>query len=326
MNVTAPSGGMNTNRRTRSGPPARPLLLPILAAMALLGVAPAAQAKSPLRCDHTHGTELAHSTVVKVYKVKSGSSYRYFGCAKPRGPVVALTQTFKRSDVKLVAAAGAYAAFTRTISGSDTIAVVDARTGRKRHGVFPPSGIEFDVDPATSQIGAARVNSSGELLVSYIGLGDGSTTDSTVFIYAFDNNYDEQLLDSGPSSKLLAKSIKLHNEDVSWSHNGVTRTATIGEVPLSVTSGVGPTAGDVATSPEGGIACHLAGMTLTGTCVGSFAPGTMVTVTATGAANATVTIAGGCSAVHAPVAGQATSVATCQVRLDRAKAVKVTFS
>jgi len=305
---------------------ARPLFLPLFAAAALLAAAPVAQAKSPLRCNHTHGTELAHSSVVKIYKVKSGSSYRFFGCAKPSGPVVAMTQTFKGSAVKLVAAAGAYAAFTRTISGSDTIAVVDARTGKKRHGLFPPSSIEFDVDPATPQIGAARVNSSGELLVSYIGLGDGSTTDSTVFVYAFDNNYDEQLLDSGPSSKLPPKSIKLHDEDVSWTHNGVTRTAKIGEVPLSVTSGGGPTAGDVTTSPEGGIACHLAGMTLTGTCVGSFAPDTTVTVTATGAPNATVTISGGCSAVHAPVAGQATSVATCEVRLDRAKSVKVTFS
>jgi hypothetical protein len=326
MNVTARSGGIDPTRRTRSSRTARPLLVPIIAAAALLGVAPAAQAKGALRCNHTHGTELAHSAVVKVYKVKSGSSYRYFGCAKPSGPVIALTQTFKKNDVKLVAAAGAYAAFTRTISGSDTIAVVDARTGKKRHGLFPPSDIEFDVDPATPQIGAARINSSGELLVAYIGLGDGSTTDSTVYIYAFDKNYNEQLLDSGPSSKLLAKSIKLHNEDVSWTRDGATRTATIGEVPLSVTSGGGPTAGDVATSPEGGIACHLAGMTLAGTCVGSFAPGTMVTVTATGAANATVTIAGGCSAVHAPVAGQATSVATCDVRLDRAKTVKVTFS
>jgi hypothetical protein len=30
--------------------------------------------------------------------------------------------------------------------------------------------------------------------------------------------------------------------------------------------------------------------------------------------------------VHAPVAGQASSVATCRVRMDRAKSVKVTFS
>ena len=42
----------------------------------------------------THGTELAHSAVVKVYKVKTGSTYRYFGCARPRGPVIALTSRF----------------------------------------------------------------------------------------------------------------------------------------------------------------------------------------------------------------------------------------
>ena len=41
--------------------------------------------------------------------------------------------------------------------------------------------------------------------------------------------------------------------------------------------------------------------------------------------NATVTISGGCSAVHAPVAGQASSVATCSMRLSSAKSVKVTF-
>lgn len=300
-----------------------PALLAIFAALLL--PAAAAQAASPKRCNTTHGKELAHSTVVKVYKVRTGTTYRFFGCAKPRGPVVALTQPFRGNQVKLVAAKGAYVAFTRTIRGSDTIAVVDARTGKKRHGLFPPGNIEFDIDPSTPQIGAARVNTKGELIVAYIGLGEGSTTDSTVYIYAFDSHYHAQLLDSGRSSKLIAKSIRLTGEDVSWTHDGVTRTARIGEVSLSVVSGGGPTAGDVTTSPEGGIACHIAPAGLAGTCVGSFEPDTYLTVTATGNAAATVTISGACSAVHAPVAGQATSVATCSVLLSSAKSVKVTF-
>ncbi|MEY2443226.1 MAG: hypothetical protein QOJ46_2652 [bacterium] len=291
----------------------------------LLSTADGAAAKTK-RCRSTHGVELAHSAVVKVYKVKTGSSYRYFGCARPNGPVIALTQPFRGNQVRLVAAKGAYVAFTRTISGRGTIAVVDARTGKKRHGLYPPGDIEFDIDPSTPQIGAARVNTEGELVVSYIGLGDGSSTDSTIYIYAFDKNYHEQLLDSGPSSKLIANSIKLSGKDVSWTHDGVQRTAKIGEVSLSVTSGGGPTAGDVTTSPEGGIACHVATAGLTGTCVGSFAPNEYVTVTAKGAPTATVTISGGCSAVHAPVAGQASSVATCSVSMNSAKSVKVTFS
>jgi hypothetical protein len=285
-----------------------------------------AGAANPTRCNRTHGTELAHSAVVKVYKVKTGASFRFYGCAKPRGPVIALTQPFRGTAVKLVAAKGAYVAFTRTISGKDTIAVVDARTGKKRHGLYPPRDIEFDIDSRTPQIGAARVNSRGELVVSYIGLGEGSSTDSTVYIYAFDNDYNEQLLDSGTSSKLSAKSIRLSGKDVSWTHDGAQRTAKIGEVPLSVTAGGGPTAGDVTTSPEGGVACHIAPAGLTGNCVGSFAPNAYVTVTATGGPAATVTISGGCSAVHAPVAGQASSVATCAVRMSSAKAVRVTFS
>ncbi len=195
----------------------RRAMLAALAGALLLPAADAAAAK-PARCDKTKGTELAHSAVVKVYKVKSGPSYRYFGCAKPRGPVVALTKPFQGRDVKLVAAKGAYVAFTRTISGRDTIAVVDARTGKKRHGLYPPDEIEFDVDPSTPQIGAARVNARGELVVSYIGLGDGSSTDSTVFIYAFDLDYHDQLLDNGTSSKLRAKSIKLSGRTVSWTH------------------------------------------------------------------------------------------------------------
>ena len=303
----------------------RRAMLAALVGAILLPAADAAAA-GPTRCDRTHGTELAHSSVVKVYKVKSGSSYRYFGCAKPRGPVIALTKPFQGKDVKLVAAKGAYVAFTRTISGRDTIAVVDARTGKKRHGLYPPDDIEFDVDSQTPQIGAARVNTRGELVVSYIGLGDGSSTDSTVYVYAFDTRGNEQLLDSGTSSKLSARSIKLSGETVSWTHDGATRTAKIGEVALTVTSGGGPTAGDVTTSEEGGIACHIAPAGLTGTCTGSFAPNDYVTVTAKGAANATVTISGGCSAVHAPVAGQASSVATCRVTMNRAKSVKVTFS
>jgi hypothetical protein len=296
--------------------------------VAVLGAAllPAADAGAATkRCNQTHGTDLAHSAVVKVYKVRTGSSYRFYGCAKPRGPVVALTKPFRGSQVKMVAAKGAYAAFTRTVSGRDTISVVDGRTGKKRHGLYPPDDIEFDVDPGTPQIGAARVNTQGELVVSYIGLGDGASTDSTVYVYAFDKNLNEQLLDSGTSSKVIATSIRLSGEDVSWTNDGATRTAKIGEVPLSVTSGGGPLAGDVTTSPEGGIACHVAPAGLTGNCVGSFAPNAYVKVTATGAPNATVTISGGCSAVHAPVAGQASSVATCEVRMSSAKSVKVKF-
>ena len=127
-----------------------------------------------------------------------------------------------------MAAKGAYVAFTRTIRGKATIASVDARTGRKRRGLFPPAAIEFDVDPRTPQIVAARVNTAGELVVSYAGLGEGDTTDATIHIYAFDRTYHEQLLDSGPSSKLLARSIRLKGRDVSCTHSGMTRTARIG--------------------------------------------------------------------------------------------------
>lgn len=298
----------------------------LLALAAILVPAAGAFAANPTRCNKTRGVELAQSKVVKVYKVKTGSSYRFYGCAKPRGPVVALTRPFRGNAVKMVAAKGAYAAFTRTISGRDTISVVDARTGKKRRGLYPPDEIEFDIDPRTPQIGAARVNTRGELVVAYIGLGDGASTDSTVYIYAFDRNYNVQLLDSATSSKLAAKSIKLSGEDVSWTNGGATRTAKIGEVSLRITNGGGPLAGDVTTSPEGGIACYVAPTALTGSCVGSFSPNEDVTVTAKGAPNATVTISGGCSAVHAPVAGQASSVATCSVRLSSAKSVKVTFS
>lgn len=300
------------------------LPLPVLACLVLLP-ASGAQAAGK-RCNNTHGTELAHSSLVKVYKVKSGSSYRFYGCKKSSGPVVALTKPFTGNKVKMVAAKGAFAAFTRVLDGRDTISVVDARTGRQHHGLYPPDDIEFDVDPATPQIGAARLNTKGELVVSYIGLGRAGSAASEVYVYAFDADGDQQLLDSGPSNKVGAKTIAISGEDVSWSHDGAKRTAKIGEVSLEVTSGGGPTAGDVTTSPEGGIACHVAGATLTGTCVGSFDPNAYVTVTATGPATSTVTIAGGCSAVHAPVAGQATSVAQCSVRLSEAKAVKVTFS
>ena len=298
------------------------LLLAGLAVVVLHGADAAGAAK---RCNQTRGSELAHSAVVKVYKVRVGSSYRFFGCAKPSGPIVALTQPFKGNAVKLVSAKGAYVAFTRTIRGQDTIATVDARTGRKRRGLFPPRDIEFDIDPRTPQIAAARVNASGELVVSYVGLGEGETRDSKIHIYAFDRTYHQQLLDSGPSSKLIAKSIKLKGRDVSWTHDGMTRTARIGAVSLSVGGG-GATEGTVTTSPEGGIACHVSPLGLTGICVGSFEVSSSIQVVATGAATATVTISGACSAVHAPVAGQATSVATCMVFLDRSKSVKVTFS
>lgn len=295
--------------------------LALAAAFAVLPASGASAAQK--RCNQTHGTELAKSKVVKVYKVKTGSSYRFYGCAKPKGPVIALTQSFKGNAVKMVAAKGAFAAFTRTIGKEDTIAVVDARTGKKRHGLYPPSGIEFDVDPDTPQIGAAKINEQGELVVSYVGLGDGSSTADTVYIYAFDNSgdyYDEgQLLDSGSSSKLSAKSIKLSGEAVSWTHDGKTRSATIGQVPLSILGDpLSSKEGDV--TAEGGISCHLTKDSVDGNCIGSFDSGDTVTITAKAATpGGTVTISGGCSASQ-------TDTATCDVKLAKASSVKVKFS
>ena len=303
-------------------------LLP-LAATAAVVLLPASSARAAvLRCNHTTGKELAHSSVVKVYKVKvrGSTSSRYYGCARPRGTVAPLTKPFKGGAVKLVAAKAAYVAFTRTLGGQDTVSVVDARTGRQQHGLYPPN-VEFDTDPSTPQIGKVRLNSAGEAAISYIGLGSGSSTDSTTYIYAFDRNGDEQLLDSGPSRKLPPASVRLARETVTWTHDGTAHAVKIGEVALTVTAAQGTlAAGDVTTSPEGGLACHVAQPGLAGTCLGFFAPNTRVLVTATGAATSTVTIAGACSAVHAPVPGQATSVATCLVLMSRARRVTVGFN
>lgn len=300
-----------------------PLLLTVTAAVALL---PAGAAQAAQRCNKTHGKELAHSSVVKVYKLTVGSSFRYYGCAKPRGPVTALTKPFKGRAVKLVAAKAAYVAFTRRIRTQDTVSVVDARTGRQQHGLYPPN-VEFDTDPATPQIGKVRLNDSGEVAVSYNGLGSGNSTGSTTYIYAFDQNGNEQLLDSGPSSALPPSSIRLAGKAVSWIHDGATHTVKLGQVSLTVTAASGVvTAGDVTTSPEGGLACHVAQLGLSGTCIGFYPPNARVTVTATGAANTTASISGACAAVHAPVAGQATSVATCEVTMSQARTVSVRFT
>ena len=298
-----------------------------IVALAACAVAfPAATARAaPLRCDKTHGRELAHSSVVKVYKVKQDRTYRFYGCARPRGPVVALTQRFKGNEVKLVAAKAAFVAFTRTIRGSDTIAVVDARTGRKRHGLFPPSGIEFDIDRSTPQIGIARINDKGELVVAYVGLGDGTSTDSMIHLYAFDQRGHQQLLDRGPSSKLPMKSVRLAGEDVSWLHDGATRTARIGSVPLSVTSGRGLASGTVTTQPDVGIACSIGPAGVSGNCVGSFDPQVTVAVSAVAAPGTRVTIRGACSATFVPVGGNLPSSTGCPVFMGGPQSVEVTF-
>lgn len=306
----------------------RRLLLIWTATALAVALVPAAGAEAAgLRCNHTRGKELARSAVVKVYKVKqSRTVFRYYGCARPSGLVAPLTKPFKANAVKLVASKAAYVAFTRTLSGQQTISVVDARTGRQRHGLYPPR-IEFDTDPATPQIGRVRLNTKGELAVSYVGLGSGSSTDSTTYIYAFDQNGNEQLLDSGPSRTLPPSSVRLVNEAVSWTHAGTTHTVKLGEVSLTVTASKGTlTSGDVTTAPAGGLACHVAQQTLAGTCIGFYPPNTRVRVIATGAASSTVTISGACAAVHAPVAGQATSVATCEVDMSRARKVTVGFN
>ena len=278
-----------------------------------------------LRCDKTHGTEPSHSSVVKVFKVKQGKNFRFYGCARPRGPVVALTQRFTGNQVKLVAAKAAYVAFTRVIRGSDTIAVVDARTGRKRHGLFPPGGIEFDIDRATPQIGIARINETGELVVAYVGLGDGSSRDSMIHLYAFDRVGHQQLLDRGPSSKLLMKSVRLNGENVTWLHDGVTRTARVGSVPLSVTTGSGTASGTVTTEPDVGIACGIGPAGVSGSCIGSFDPQAMVSVHAIAAANTRVTIRGACNATYVPVTANLPASASCVVNMSGPQSVEVTF-
>jgi hypothetical protein len=199
-----------------------------LAGAALVPASVAGAAGPPKRCDAARG-DRAHNPVVKVFKLKVHDGYRFYGCARERGPVVALTQPFRGNQVRMVASSGAFAAFTRTIAGKDTIAAVDARTGKKRRGFFPPDKIEFDIDSRTPQIGAARVNARGELVVAYLGLGDGTSTDSAVFIFAFDNTYVSRELDHGPSSRLDPKSIRLSGEHISWTNHGVTRTATMGK-------------------------------------------------------------------------------------------------
>jgi hypothetical protein len=298
----------------------------IVALIACVVALPMADARAaPLRCDKTHGRELSHSSVVKVYKVKQGTNFRFYGCARPRGPVVALTQRFKGNEVKLVAAKAAYVAFTRTIRGSDTIAVVDARTARKRHGLFPPYGIEFDIDSATPQIGLARINEKGELVVAYVGLGDGTTTDSMIHLYAFDQAGHQQLLDRGASSKLPMKSLRLSGEDVSWLHDGVTRTARIGSVPLAVTSGQGLGSGTVTTQPDVGITCSITPGGVSGSCVGSFEPGVGATVFASAAAGTRVTIRGACSATYVPVMSGLPSSTSCPVFMGGPQSVEVTF-
>ncbi len=298
----------------------------IVALIACVAVLPVADARAaPLRCDKTHGRELAHSSVVKVYKVKQGKAFRFYGCARPHGPVVALTQKFTGNQVKLVAAKAAYVAFTRTIRGSDTIAVVDARTGRKRHGLFPPGGIEFDIDRATPQIGLARINDKGELVVAYVGLGDGTSRDSTIHLYAFDQAGHQQLLDRGPSSKLPMKSVRLSGEDVSWLHDGVTRTARVGSVPLSVTTGSGPASGTVTTEPDVGIACSIGPTGASGICIGSFDPQASVGVHAIAATNTRVTIRGACNATYVPVMTNLPAGASCIVNMGGPQSVEVTF-
>ena len=307
----------------------RRLLLVPLAGLVLLPTAGAHAAVLKLKCNKTHGVELAHSSIVKVYKVKvaKSSKFEYVGCAKPSGPVVTLTHPFTQNKVKMVAHLGAYVAFTRTIEDTDTISVVDARTGRQKQAIFAPDNIDFDVDPDTPEVAAVKLNLKGEAAVVYAGLASGGTTGSNNYVYAYDaTGEDEQFLDYGSSSTLPASSLRLSGETVSWTHAGKKRSATIGEVSLAVTAGKGSSSGNVTTAPNGGIACHVALTALSGTCVASFAPSTEVTVTATGSATSTVTITGGCSAVHAPVAGQTSSVATCTVRLNSPKRVTVTFS
>jgi hypothetical protein len=302
----------------------RRIVLPLLAVAVLVPTADAG-ASAPLRCNKTHGTELAHNKVVKVYKVRSGKTYRFFGCARPTGPVVALTQKFTGNQVKLVASAGAYVAFTRRIRSSDTISVVDARTGRKRHGLYPPGGIEFDIDPATPQIGAARVNTRGELVVAYVGLGGGATTEPTIYFYAFDTRGFQQLLDRGSSSAMPVRSLKLSGEDISWTHDGIARTAKIGSVPLSIVSGDGPGSGAVTTTPDVGIACRITSGGATGLCIGSFSPGEGATVTATAAPGTPVAIRGACNATHVPIVGEASSTAQCNVIMGGPQTATVTF-
>ena len=188
----------------------------------------------------------------------------------------------------------------------------------------PRGGIEFDIDPATPQIAAARINLKGELVVAYAGLGEGGTTDATMHLYAFDSRGFQQLLDRGPSSKLPVKSVKLNGEDVSWTHDGITRTAKIGVVLEHHRR----------RRPGFRHGHHVARRRhrlpdrtrrRRGALHRLLDPGAGAIVTATAPPGTPVTISGACTATHVPVVGEPSSTAQCNVLMSGPQTANVTF-
>ena len=316
-------------KRGRTNSAMRRLLLVPLAGLVLLPTAGAHAAVLKLKCNKTHGVELAHSSIVKVYKVKvaKSSKFEYVGCAKPSGPVVTLTHPFTQNKVKMVAHLGAYVAFTRTIEDTDTISVVDARTGRQKQAIFAPDNIDFDVDPDTPEVAAVTLNLKGEAAVVYAGLASGGTTGSNNYVYAYDGSRRGRAV---PRLRLeLDAARQLAEAQRGDGHLDARRQEALGHDRRGQPRGHSRQGELVGQRHDGAQRRHRLPRRADGAV---WHVRRLVRAEhrshghATGSATSTVTITGGCSAVHAPVAGQTSSVATCTVRLNSPKRVTVTFS
>ena len=210
----------NVRRRVRIWAPA--LLVGVVgSAPALIGTASSTAAVAP--CGPVAARTLAADKVARVYTV--GNSV--YGCALGGKHPFKLGQRrtcIMASQVTTVAVAGRLAAYGLASCGVDTgsTLVIVRRLD---------DGVQLHTFVATSPAGPESYQSVDSLVckadgaVAWIGTGSSLVGSRKLIEVRKGDRQGAALLDSGPA--IDASSLRLHRSQLSWTHGGQTRTATL---------------------------------------------------------------------------------------------------
>ena len=212
------------------------------AAAVVVALSSSASVATAATCNQLHGTNLAKSRAVKIVKTRlhAGRS-RYFGCVLPHGTAHPIggpvgpdvggyetTQHIDRLNGRFVAVTYSQSAGTET---SDDSRVYNLATGRSylfAHAFVSESESDYyDLGSAVRTILATK----GRLVASYSRYVDNPDPNGDQLeratIAAFSATGKRRILDEGPASSVIEKSLKVVGRTASWTSGGRVKTYTL---------------------------------------------------------------------------------------------------
>jgi hypothetical protein len=207
------------------------LIVGFASAAAVVVLAPpaaaAAAAKPESACQRLRGgQDLAPARKVRLVKRRTAGESALVGCVLPRGKVrvvaTRITSDTTTQTYAVLSVAGAYVA-TSTSYGSQYASSTDAavtslRTGRDYRLAGASCRIDQTVCPPLVSVRPAFVTKDGRAAAA---ISSGGITT----IAAFGATGARTELDAGPSTGVIASSLKLTRRTLSWTGTGGARTA-----------------------------------------------------------------------------------------------------